>query len=457
MDFDSYLVSADALRQTESSQGTVLHPGQLLDGMRVVAFLGRGATSEVWRVHDLQQDRDYALKIFVPTSDTSEQARQRFLTEARALDEFRHPNLMRRYRLQETGDHPYFTMDVLRPLPERQTERSILRVLDDVLTGLDALHTRGITHRDIKPANILLDDNGHAVLADLGVAHIADTDLAKRLGNTGTSNLTLVHGSPFVGTPRYAAPEQLAGEDVSPATDIYALGVVLEQLFGGRVPLRWRVLLRRMTMARPCFRLQSVQQVRRYVSLIRLFPWILRTLAVLVFATLSGAFWHLAQPTWIELPDSCGKVLANPQRLVITLDGGHYIQPQMHFKPLLGPVPNSALTATNVIERQFQKMFAAEMRRYPIYIKGKGTLKCPDLTFCEVHLASGVTFITTGRFKPDGYAIKEPVPPPDADWDNRIGYPAYVVEPGARLVFTENNGYPASLIRHLDSSSHSDL
>ena len=447
MDFEDYLDSADALHQTESALGTVLHPGQLLDSMRVVAFLGRGATSEVWRVHDLKQDRDYALKIFAPTPDTFAQARQRFLTEARALDEFRHPNLMRRYRLQEAGDHPYFTMDVLLPLPEHLPERDILHLLDDVLTALDALHAKGIVHRDLKPSNILLNANGHAVLADLGVAHIADTDLAKRLGNSSTSNPTLVHGSLFVGTPHYAAPEQLAGEDVSPATDIYALGVVLEQLFSGRIPLRWHVLLRRMTMARPCFRFQSVRQVRRHVSFIRLFPWLLRTLAVIVFATFASATWHLAQPTWIELPDSAGELLSNPQRLVITLDGGHYIQPQMHFKPLLGPAPKSALTATNAIERQFQKMFSAEVRRYPVHIQGKGTLKCPDLTFCEVHLASGITFITSGRFKPDGYAIEEPVPPSDADWDSRIGYPTYVVEPGARLVFTENDAYPPALIR----------
>ena len=64
MDFDGYLGSAGALRQTESARGSVLQPGQLLDDMRIVAFLGRGATSEVWRVHDLKQDRDYALKIF---------------------------------------------------------------------------------------------------------------------------------------------------------------------------------------------------------------------------------------------------------------------------------------------------------------------------------------------------------------------------------------------------------
>ena len=431
MDFDSYLGSADALRQTESEQGSVLRPSQLLDDMRVVAFLGRGAMSEVWRVHDLKQDRDYALKIFVPTSDTSAQARHRFLTEARTLDEFRHPNLMRRYRLQETGEHPYFTMDVLHPLPEHLTKRGILRLTEDVLAGLDALHAKGIVHRDLKPSNILLNDTGRAVLADLGVVHIADTDLAKRLGNTTTPNPTLACGSTFVGTPRYAAPEQLSGDDVTPATDIYALGVVIKELFSGKIPLLWRFLLLRMTTARPDLRLQSVRQVRRHISLIRLFPWLLHTMAALIVATLASVIWHLAQPTWIELPDSAGEFLAKPQRLVITLDGGHYIQPEMRMRPLVGPVPGN----NNL------------MRRYPIYIQGEGTLKCPDITFCEVHLGPGVKFITSGRFKPDGHGITEPVPPSDADWDNRIGYPAYVVERGAELVFTDNDSYPDTLVR----------
>ena len=106
------------------------------------------------------------------------------------------------------------------------------------------------------------------------------------------------------------------------------------------------------------------------------------------------------------------------------------------MKPLVGFVPGNC----NL------------MRRYPIYIQGKGTLKCPNLTFCEVHLGPGVKFITSGRFKPDGHGIKEHVPPPDADWDNCIGYPAYVVESGAELVFTENDAYPTALIRHSDSS-----
>jgi len=427
MEFDAYLSSSDALLQTESAQGAALHPDQVLDGMRVLAFLGRGATSEVWRVHDLKQDRDYALKIFAPPSDAPEQARQRFLTEARALDEFRHPNLMRRYRLQETGDHPYYTMEVLRPLPEQLNERSILSLFDDILSGLDALHAKGIVHRDLKPSNILLDDAGHAVLSDLGVAHVIDSNLAKRLGDTRTPDPTLAHGSPFVGTPRYAAPEQLTGDTITPAADLYSLGVVIEQLFGNKIPFRWRPLLRRMTAARPHQRLQSVRQVRRHLRVLRLAPRLLRMLLVIGIASIAAFTWHLAQPEWIELPDSFAEMRAKPQRLIITLQGGHYYQQDLRLKPLCGP--------------------AAEMRRCPVYIQGTGTLRCPDLAFCEIHLASGVTFITTGRFRPDGNAIKEPTPPSDADWTHRIGYPAFVIEKGAALVFTENDAYPSTLIR----------
>ena len=441
MDFNSYLVTDDALRQTEWAHGAILHPGQVFDGMHVLAFLGRGATSEVWRVHDLQQDRDYALKIFAPTADTPEQSRQRFLTEARALDEFRHPNLMRRYRLRENSDHPYFTMDILRPLPEHLTERDIVRLLLDVLGGLEALHAKGIVHRDIKPSNILLDHKGHAVLSDLGVAHIADADLAKRLGDTDTPNPTLVHGSPFVGTPHYAAPEQLAGEDVTPATDIYALGVVIEQLFNGNIPLRWRPLLKKMTQARTRFRLSSVHQVRRRLAVLRLLPWGFRLLSVAAVSIAAIFIWQITRPEWIDISDTPTEI--------ITLDGGHYIRRKMHFQPIAAPPETNSLTAANSIDRQFQKMFLTQYKRRPVFIKGKGSLKCPDITFCEVHLSSGVTFITSGRFVPDGHAIKDPIPPPDADWNNHIGYPTYVVEEGAELIFTENNAYPPALIRRL--------
>jgi len=438
MNIDGYLASADALRQTESACGTLLHPGQALDGFRVLSFLGRGATSEVWRVRDLRQDRDYALKIFAPPADEPARARQRFLTEARALDEFRHPNLMRRYALKEDGDHPYFTMDVLRPLPERLTERFLVRLLNGILAGLDALHAKGIVHRDLKPSNILLDDAGNAVLADLGVAHVATPDLAKRLGDTRTPDLTLANGSPFVGTPRYAAPEQFSGEDVTPATDFYALGIVLDELFGGSVPRRWRPFLKRLTEARPRFRIQSTREVRRRLRLIRLRPLLAGALAAVVLAAAAGLLWKGLRPDWVVLSDLSADV--------ITLDGGHYIQPSLRFQPLAELGPESVATSTNPVDRAFDRMFAPKLSRRPIHIQGTGTLKCSDVVGCEVHLASGVTFITSGRFKPDGGLITSPVPPPDAGWTHHVGYPSFVVEKDAALVFTENDAYPPALI-----------
>ena len=312
-------------------------------------------------------------------------------------------------------------------------------IAETLLGALRDVHDAGVVHRDLKPSNILLDANGHAVLADLGVAHIADANLAKRLGDTATPNPTLVRGSPFVGTPRYAAPEQLTGDDVTPATDIYALGVVIEQLFGGKVPLSWRPMLKRMTQARPGFRISSVRQVRRHLLCLRLFPWLLRLLAAAIVILAASLTWQAAQPDWIEVTDTPAEV--------ITLGGGHYFQHRMHYQPIAVPPPTNVLTATNAIDRQFQKMFLTRCKRRPIRIQGEGTLKCPDVTFCEVHLGPGVKFITSGRCKPDGYSIKEPIPPSDADWDNRIGYPAYVVERGAELVFTDNDSYPDTLVR----------
>jgi len=441
MDIDAYLRTPDALRETAAAEGSLLKPGQVFDGFRVLAFLGRGATSEVWRVRDLTQDRDYALKIFAPPPDAPEHARQRFLIEARALDEFRHPNLIRRYRLKEDGEHPYFTMDVLRPLPESMPPRTIPTLCRDLLAALAALHERGLVHRDLKPSNVLIDEKGRAVLADLGAAHVTDPDLAKRLGDTRTPDPTLAAGSSFVGTPRYAAPEQLAGGDVTPATDVYALGVVIEELFGGKVPWAWRGLLRRMTAARPRQR-PSVRAVRRRLRLVVLGPKLVRTLVALLAVAATLFAVRLAQPTWVEVTD----VTAD----VITLGGGHYHQPAMRFQPLAEPAPDAVLTATNALDRQFQRMFAARLRRHPVRIQGEGTLRCPDIVGCEIHIAPGVTFVTTGRFTPDGNLIKKPLPPSDATLEDPtgVGYPSFVVEPGARLVFTENAAYPPALIRN---------
>lgn len=109
LDLDSYLSSDAALKQTIQAEGQALRRGQLLDEFRVVAFLGRGASSEVWRIVDLRTNQEFAIKYFVATGEVSDSARLRFILEARLLNEFRHKNIVRVYKICETGAHPYFT------------------------------------------------------------------------------------------------------------------------------------------------------------------------------------------------------------------------------------------------------------------------------------------------------------------------------------------------------------
>lgn len=247
--------------------GRLLTPGGVFKGMEVVAFLGAGASAEVWHVR--KDGRDLALKMLKPDARKASSARERFLTEARLLTKFDLPHVVKAYELDETAENPYFTLAFLHPLPEHVDSRTLVPILDDVCSALEALHRQGIIHRDIKPGNVLLDSEGHAVVADLGLVHIADEDVATAVQDAGAHNLTVAGGDRFVGTPGFAAPEQLAGQEVSPASDIYSLGVMASRLLGDRPPRVWRSFIRRATSAIPSLRYEGVRDVRRALRRIR--------------------------------------------------------------------------------------------------------------------------------------------------------------------------------------------
>ena len=269
-ELDELLASDDALKASDALTGECLCPGQLFDGYRVVAFLGKGATSEVWRVRDLKDNRDYALKIFVDRGGEHANARLRFVQEARILQEFRHPNIIRVYDVHESGEHPYFTMDALRPIPDAPGDLLMPKLLDGILNGLEALHSKGIFHRDLKPSNVLLDAKNNAVLSDLGAAHIESPELIRRIQTTMERNMTMAGGAKFIGTPDFAAPEQLTGEEVSAATDIHALGVMIDRIYHDRMSWQWKVLIPKMTCTMPRYRLDSVKKVRRWIWILGL-------------------------------------------------------------------------------------------------------------------------------------------------------------------------------------------
>jgi len=194
---------------------------------RLDRLIGRGGTAEVWQATDTSLDRRVALKLVTAPHDESA---VRAADEARTLAQLSHPSLVQVYDAgTDDQGRPWVVMeyveghtlaDAMRrgPLPVRR----IAEVGAAVAEGLAHVHARGILHRDVKPANVLLGRDGSVKLTDFGIARLID---AARVTTAGL----------MVGTASYLAPEQVAGEQVGPAVDVYALGLVLlEALTGTR-------------------------------------------------------------------------------------------------------------------------------------------------------------------------------------------------------------------------------
>lgn len=187
-----------------------------------------GGMASVWRATDEETGEVVAVKRLHPHLVADPAARERFLREAAALESVRHPNVVG-IRDALDGDEPALVMDFVdgRSIAEltaeghRFTRSETLGIAAGVADGLSAVHARGIVHRDVKPANVLIGPDGVARLSDFGIAVGADDDTA----------LTAVDG--VIGTLRYLAPERLAGEAASPATDVWGVGAILFELLSG--------------------------------------------------------------------------------------------------------------------------------------------------------------------------------------------------------------------------------
>jgi hypothetical protein len=207
--------------------------GRKLGKYTLEAKLGEGGMAAVFSSHHPQFDRPVAIKILPPTIGRDAGFRARFEREGRTIAGLNHPNIIRIYDIDEAEGLFYMVMDLLPggTLEGRLREGGLDRkwsadVVVKMAEALDYAHTRGVIHRDIKPSNILLDADGHPVLADFGIARLVQGD--------GEPNLT--SAGMVMGTPAYMAPEQLTGQPPDARADIYSLGVVLYQLLAGRAP-----------------------------------------------------------------------------------------------------------------------------------------------------------------------------------------------------------------------------
>ena len=198
----------------------------------VEAQLGTGGMGAVYRVHDVELEEVVALKL-LEVGATDDDAIERFRREVRLARRVTHRNAARTYDLGEHKGRRFLTMEYVEgsSLRELQEQRrlELVKVLDigrQIAEGLAAAHAAAVMHRDLKPANVLLDPSGRAVITDFGIARGLQT----------TDETLKTHGT--LGTPAYMAPEQLAGEEVGPAADVYALGLILHELMTGELPFR---------------------------------------------------------------------------------------------------------------------------------------------------------------------------------------------------------------------------
>ena len=191
-----------------------------------VHLLGRGATSEVWRAEDLTGGPDVAVKSFSPAaSSTHDTEGDRFRAEVGLLARLPHPNVVPVRDADVTADPPWYVMhladggSLARPAPG-SLPVDVVRIATQIAAALEHVHGQGIVHRDLKPANILLDLDGHAYLSDFGIAR-------------GEGDTRLTRTGCIIGTAAYLSPEQVRGERVTPACDVYAFGLMLLELFTG--------------------------------------------------------------------------------------------------------------------------------------------------------------------------------------------------------------------------------
>ncbi len=208
------------------------------DRYEVGDWLGQGSAATVCRARDLRLDRAVAIKLLRPELRADPAFVTRFAREARCAAQLSHPHIVPIYDYGEVAGTFFIVMEYIaggdlrarlhagQPLPVAEAVRLAIEVAE----GLGAAHAVGIVHRDVKPGNILLARDGRAKITDFGIVKMI-----------GVPTVTMVSLS--LGTPHYAAPEQTSGGEITPATDVYALGVVLFEMLAGRLPFEGSSLI----------------------------------------------------------------------------------------------------------------------------------------------------------------------------------------------------------------------
>lgn len=218
-----------------------LHPGDLLEWRyRIGAQIARGGMSTVYAAVDTRLDREVAVKVMDPVLAREPAFRTRFEREARAVAKLNHPTLVNVFDQGVDEDYVFLVMELVEggSLRELLKERgpmpphAAIAVMQPMLNALAIAHAKGMIHRDIKPDNVLISDQHQVKLADFGLVRAIDNAMGD-----ATNATTSVNGQ-VIGTVGYLSPEQVRGENLTQASDVYSAGILLFELLTGRTPFK---------------------------------------------------------------------------------------------------------------------------------------------------------------------------------------------------------------------------
>jgi eukaryotic-like serine/threonine-protein kinase len=244
--------SLPRLRNTTKSMiGTVVG-----GHIRILGVLGQGGMGEVYAGIDERLGRRVAVKAIRAERRLSEEARSRFLHEARSLSALDHPNICRLFEYLESPDGDFLVLELIegvtvtRAIAQGMSRARKLRVAAEIVTALAAAHRKGIVHRDLKPDNVMITSEGSVKILDFGLARLEIDESEVYEGQAeepvqneatavfpidGTAVMPRRAGL-IAGTPIYMSPEQAVGGDATPASDLYSFGLLLQELLTDQPP-----------------------------------------------------------------------------------------------------------------------------------------------------------------------------------------------------------------------------
>ncbi len=205
--------------------------GETIGPYKIVAQIGQGGMATIFKAYQTNLDRYVALKVMHPALKEDHSFVMRLQREATVIAKLSHPNIVAVHDFREYEGIPFLVLqyiegktlkDVLKT--QKLNTQQILNIVRPVAEALSYAHARGVLHRDVKPSNILIDNEGHVYLSDFGLARITQSG-----ESTASQDM-------MIGSPHYLSPEQAKSEPVDVRTDVYSLGVVLYEMFVGRVP-----------------------------------------------------------------------------------------------------------------------------------------------------------------------------------------------------------------------------